>query len=129
MIDMGLVFVDALAFLTAVWVFQLVRRERLYVGYGVIFVVVIVMGGVTLTWPAVLGPLNALSDLSRRSGVLVGLALAFVLLMLIYILSQLTLLSNRVTRLTQEIAIRGAMSDLRSDGRDRRTRIDGPEGP
>jgi hypothetical protein len=102
--------VDLLALLTIIWVFRLVRHDRLYVGYGVIFVGVIVLGAVALTFPAVLGPLNALSRLSQRSAALVALTLAFVVLMLIYILSQLTLLSNRVTRLTQEIAIRDAVS-------------------
>ena len=115
MLDTGLVLVDALALLTIVWVFQLVRRDRLYVGYGVIFVVVLALGGVALTFPAVLVPLNALSSLSQRAAVLMGLALAFVVLMLIYILSQLTLLSNRVTRLTQEIAIREATANRSSE--------------
>ena len=110
MIDWGLVLVFALALLIIGWVFQLVRRDRLYVGYGVIFVVVIALGGVALTFPAVLAPLEVLSSLSQRSALLMGLALAFIVLMLIYILSQLTLLSNRVTSLTQEIAIMEAMS-------------------
>ena len=114
MVDPALL-VDLLALLTIIWVFRLVRQDRLYVGYGVIFVGVIVLGSVALTFPAALGFLNALSRLSQRSGALIALALGFVVLLLIYILSQLTLLSNRVTRLTQEIAIRNASSAAPSE--------------
>src|SRR4026207_325110 len=115
MIDSALVFVDLLALFIIVWVFQLVRRDRLYVGFGVIFVIVIAMGSVILTFPATLGPLNAFSSLAERSIVVMGLALVFVVLMLIYILSQTTLLSNRVARLTQELAIRDVTSNRSPD--------------
>jgi hypothetical protein len=115
MIDETLVFVDVLALVIMVWVFQLVRRDRLYVGFGVIFVIVIAMGGVILTFPATLGPLKAFSALAERSIVVIGLTLVFVVLMLIYILSQTTLLSNRVARLTQELALREVTSNRPPD--------------
>jgi hypothetical protein len=108
--DLPLALVDLLALAIIVWVFQLVRRDRLYVGFGVIFVVVVALGGSVVTFPGALAPFVAFSRLAARSPLVIGLALVFMLLMLIYILSQTTLLSNRVARLTQEIAIREAMS-------------------
>lgn len=109
------VVIDALGLLTIIWVFRLVRRERLYVGYGVIFVAIIALGSLTLTFAVVLGALHPLSRISQRGGALIGLTVVFVVVMLIYILSQLTLLSNRITRLTQELAIRNASSGAESD--------------
>ncbi len=100
--------VDLAAAWLILWLFQLVRRDRLYVGYGVIFVLVIAAGMVLVAFPGALGPLNRLAEAVTRAPGLVALALAFILLMLIYILTQVTMLSNRVTTLTQELAIREA---------------------
>lgn len=100
--------IDLAAACLIVWLFQLVRRDRLYVGYGVIFVLVVGAGGVLLSLPAALGPLNRLAAAAARAPGLLALALAFILLMLIYILTQVTLLSNRLTTLAQELAIRNA---------------------
>ena len=112
---MPVTLVDLLALLIVVWVFQLVRKDRLYVGFGVIFVIVMTIGALALTFPVLLGPFNAFSSLASRSLVLIGLALVFIVLMMIYILSQTTLLSNRVATLTRELAIREAMSHQPSD--------------
>jgi Uncharacterized conserved protein (DUF2304) len=118
---MAVVVVDLLACAIVLWVFQLVRGDRLYVGFGVIFVTVIAAGAVLLTFPSLLGPLDVFSVVAGRSQALVGLALVFVLVMLIFILSQTTILSNRIARLTQEIAIReaAAASTARTEPVDR----------
>ena len=108
MADLSVLIVDAIGLLTIVWLFQLVRRDRLYVGYGVIFVFVIFVGLVLLTLPGTRRPLDWLGELASRAPALVALGLAFVTLMLIYVLSQVTQLSNRLTTLTQELAIRDA---------------------
>jgi hypothetical protein len=107
-VDASILIVDAIGLLTIVWLFQLVRRDRLYVGYGVIFVFVLAAGLALLTFPSVRRPLDWIGALALRAPALVALGLAFVTLMLIYVLSQVTQLSNRLTRLTQELAIRGA---------------------
>lgn len=100
--------IDVAAAWLIVWLFQLVRRDRLYVGYGVIFVLVIAAGILLLSFPAALGPLNRLAAAAARAPGLLALAFAFILLMLIYILTQVTLLANRLTTLVQELAIREA---------------------
>jgi hypothetical protein len=102
----AVVLVDLAGLLLIVWLFHLVRRGQLYVGYAAIFVLVIVAGIAVLSIPAVLHRFNRLGTLLTSASGLVVLAIAFVLLMLIYILSQLTQLSNRVTSLAQELAIR-----------------------
>jgi predicted PurR-regulated permease PerM len=100
--------VDIGAVALIAWIFNLIRRDQMYVGYAAIFVLMIAAGMIAITFPPVLGFFNHFGRILREAAGLVVLALAFVVLMLIYILSQLTQLSNRVTSLTQELAIRGA---------------------
>jgi hypothetical protein len=88
-----------------VWIFNLVRRARLYVGYGVIFGVAITTAAVVVGLPPVLGAGAVLQ--AHIEGFIVG-ASAFVVVILVYTLSQVTLWSNRLTALTQELAIRQA---------------------
>jgi hypothetical protein len=106
--DLQIALVDAAAILLIVWVFNLIRRGRLYVGYGAIFVLVTAAGAAVLSVPALLARFNRLGTLLVSASGLVVLALAFTLVMLIYVLGQLTQLSNRVTSLAQELAIRRA---------------------
>ena len=127
MTDASVLIVDVLGLLTIVWLFQLVRRDRLYVGYGVIFVFVIAAGLVLLSFPATRRPLDWLGTLAARAPALMALGLAFVTLMLIYVLSQVTQLSNRLTRLTQELAIRSAL-DSQPPAPPTQPRRDGPGG-
>lgn len=110
MTDISVLTIDAIGLLIIVWLFQLVRRDRLYVGYGVIFVLVIAVGLLLLTAPTLRRPLDWLGALAAGAPALVALGLAFVTVMLIYILSQVTQLSNRLTTLTQELAIRDAVT-------------------
>ena len=90
------------------WIFDLVRRDRLYVGYGVIFVGAIVAGLAVLSLPGLLSPISRLwTNVLPASGFF-ELVLLFMLVLLIYAFSQLTLFSNRLTTLIQELAIREA---------------------
>jgi hypothetical protein len=82
-----------------------VRQDRLYVGYGVIFGVAITTAAVVVGLPPILGAGAVLR--AHIEGFIVG-ASAFVVLILVYTLSQVTLWSNRLTALTQELAIRQA---------------------
>jgi len=109
--DAAAIVIDVAGVLLIVWLFNLIRREQLYVGYAAMVVLVIVAGLITLSVPPLLARVNRLGLLLTSAAGLVVLALAFVLLMLVYILSQLTQLSNRVTALTQELAIRRASPD------------------
>ena len=87
------------------WILNLVRGGRLYVGYGVIFGVAISAACIVVGLPSLLGMGAVLR--AHREGLTVGAAI-FVVLILVYALGQLTILSNRLTTLTQELAIRHA---------------------
>jgi hypothetical protein len=103
----GLVLVDLLGLLLLLWVLNLVRVGRLYVGYGVLLVMVLLGGTVTLTAPPLArlaGRALAAFFPSPWAGVAV-LGLGFLLAMLVYVLSQVTVLANRLATLIQTLAI------------------------
>lgn len=87
------------------WVLNLVRHGRLYVGYGVIFITAIVGTMVTLSVPHLLLVVTHLVGAIFPASALTLLALCFIVVMLLYVLSQLTLVSNRLAGLIQELAI------------------------
>src|SRR6185369_896312 len=87
------------------WVFNLVRRGRLYVGYGVL-VVLAIAGGTT---GLVLAPLRHRVDFAFGalfSTVVIAAGVStMAIVALIYVLTQLTIISNRLAELTQQLAI------------------------
>ena len=87
------------------WILDLVRRGRLYVGYGVIFGLAISAACIVVGLPSLLG-MDAMLR-AHLEGLILGAAI-FMALILVYALGQLTILSNRLTTLTQELAIRRA---------------------
>jgi hypothetical protein len=88
-----------------VWILWLVRRGWLYVGYGVILGMAIAAAAIVVGVLPVVGLGGMLR--THREALVVG-ASAFNVLILVYTLSQVTRWSNRVTTLTQELAIQGA---------------------
>ena len=96
---------DLMGLFFLIWVLNLVRHGRLYVGYGVIFIVAILGTMVTLSVPQLLLGVTHLVGAIFPASALTLLALAFIMLMLLYVLSQLTLVSNRLAMLIQELAI------------------------
>ena len=107
---------DAGACALAWWTLRLVHRDRLYVGYGVIVllglaaeVIVASFGRARSALIVFTGMTTSLSAL----GVVTALIAAF---LAIYVLSQLTVLSNRLTQVVQELAITPLDAELGHDG-------------
>jgi hypothetical protein len=96
---------DLMGLFFLLWILNLVRHGRLYVGYGVIFIAAILGTMVTLSIPQLLLGVTHLVGAIFPASALTLLALAFIVLMLLYVLSQLTLVSNRLAVLIQELAI------------------------
>ena len=103
---MGLFFI--------VWILNLVRHSRLYVGYGVLFIVAILGTMIMLSVPPFLLGVTHLIGAIFPASALTLLALAFIVLMLLYVLSQLTLVSNRLAVLIQELAIERGKESART---------------
>jgi uncharacterized protein DUF2304 len=107
MIGRGTILFDIVAIALALWTARLVRRDRLYVGYGVIVLLLLGAGVVLMSVPApwVMG---FVSWFTGSASPVVAIGIAAVLagaLLVIYMLSQLTIISNRLTTVVQELAL------------------------
>lgn len=104
----GIIVLNLIGLMLLIWVLNLVRRGRLYVGYGIIFVLTILGIIVILSVPTLLTFVTHLVGAVFPTSALTLLALCFIVLMLVYVLTQVTLVSNRVAVLVQELAVQRA---------------------
>lgn len=104
----GILILDLIALALLLWVANLVRRGSLYVGYGVVFIITTLGVMLILSVPQLLAVLVRLVGAVFPVSALTLLALCFIVFMLIYILTQVTMLSNRLTVLVQGLAIQQA---------------------
>jgi len=101
----------AIGIVLLAWVVTLIRRGRLYVGYGVIFVFGTLVAMTILIVPALLGAVTRASVALLPVPSLIIVALVIFTFLMVYVFTQITILSNRVMRLTQELAIRNAKQE------------------
>lgn len=106
----GVVLIGAAA-LTALWLLDLVRRGRLYVGYGIVLLALLIVVAAVCAFSPARAMIGQALDVLFPSEPLAVIGLSALLLLLIYVLHQLSILSDRVARLTQEIALRDPKSD------------------
>ena len=100
----SLVF-DAGACVLAAWTLRLVHRDRLYVGYGVIVLLGLAAEVMVASFGRARSALILFTGMTTSLSAL-GVAAALIAAVLtIYVLSQLTVLSNRLTQVVQELAI------------------------
>jgi len=107
----GVVLGIAVGIVLLAWVVTLIRRGRLYVGYGVIFVFGTLVAMTILIVPSLLGAVTRASVALLPVPSLIIVALVIFTFLMVYVFTQITILSNRVMRLTQELAIRNARQD------------------
>lgn len=105
---------DLMGLFFLIWILNLIRHGRLYVGYGVIFIAAILGTMITLSVPKLLLGVTHLVGAIFPASALTLLALGFIVLMLLYVLSQLTLVSNRLAVLIQELAIERSRESARA---------------
>jgi hypothetical protein len=109
----GILVLNLIAVALLVWVLNLVRHGRLYVGYGVIFVAATIGTMLLLTVPWLQMTVTRLIGAVFPASALTLLALCFIVLMLLYILTQITIVSNRLSKLVQQLAIERARAEAR----------------
>lgn len=113
----GIVAINLIALALLLWTLNLVRQGRLYVGYGVMFIFIIASAMVTVSVPKLLHFVTALVGAVFPVSALTLIALGFIAFLFIYILTQLTIISDRLATLVQELAIRNTKeSSENADG-------------
>ncbi|MBK9313246.1 MAG: DUF2304 domain-containing protein [Acidobacteria bacterium] len=104
----GIIVLILVGLVLMVWILDLVRRDRLYVGYGAVFIIPIVCVILVLSLPQLLSYITRLIGAIFPASALTLLALCFIVFMLVYILTQVTIVSNRLAVVVQELAIQRA---------------------
>jgi hypothetical protein len=113
----GIVLGLSIGIVLLLWVVNLIRQDRLYVGYGVIFVFGTLAAMIVLAVPPLLGTVTRASAALLPVAALSIVPLVIFTFLMVYIFAQISILSNRVMRLTQELAIRNAREDADLDPR------------
>ena len=115
MTTLGAILLAIAAFLTVLWILDLVRRGKLYVGYGIVFLFLVS----SIVIVSILPPVRDLAERALRVFFpfepIAIIGLAATVLLLVYVLHQLSVLSDRVAYLTQEIAIRDRTETVREE--------------
>ncbi len=93
------------------WVMNLIGRDRLYVGYGVIFILGTLVAMTVLVVPSLLDAVTRATVRLLPVPSLSIVALVIFTFLMVYVFTQISVLSNRVMRLTQELAIRNAQQE------------------
>ncbi len=111
----GIVAAMAIGFGLLLWVAVLIRQDRLYAGYGVIFIVGTIAAMIVLAVPPLLRLATDASVALMPVPSLSLVAIVLLAFLVVYVFIQISVLSNRVMRLTQELAIRRAEHEQSSE--------------
>jgi hypothetical protein len=97
----GILIVDIIGVLLFGWVISLIRKGRLYVGYGSALLITI---GVIICVASIPGFTHRIGNVVLGS-LPVFLAIYCILFALIYVFREITMISRRLRTLTQQLAI------------------------
>ncbi len=126
MTTLGIVLLDLIGLVLLLWMLDQVRRNRLYVGYGVLFGSAIIAALVVLSVAPFRHSVTRFATIVFPASGLTLLAFCFTVFMLIYVLTQVTMLSNRVATLIQRLAIEQVHMQTRVETRQDGTSIERP---
>jgi hypothetical protein len=104
----GIILLDLIGFVLLLWILDQVRRDRLYVGYGIVLVLTDLCAILVLSVSPLLTFVTHLVGAVFPASALTFLALYFIVFMLVYMLTQVTLLANRLATVVQQLAIQQA---------------------
>ena len=112
---LGALVFDVVSLILILWLLNLVRLGRLYVGYGIVLLFAIAGTAGIVSVPAARALAGRwLHVLFPGAELIVVMWLAFVLI-LIYLLAQLTRIVYRLSALVQELALRDPQSSRNAD--------------
>jgi hypothetical protein len=112
---LGIAVGTAIGIALLLWVVVLIRQDRLYAGYGVIFIVGTIAAIAVLIVPPWLRAATAASVALMPEPSLSLVAIVLLTFLVVYVFIQISVLANRVMRLTQELAIRTAQREQPAD--------------
>ncbi len=109
----GIIVLILIGLALLVWILDLIRRDRLYVGHGIVFIIAILGVILILAIPSLLIAVTHLVGAIFPASALTLLALCFIVFLLVYILTQVTIVSNRLAAVVQHLGIQQAKESAR----------------
>jgi hypothetical protein len=101
----GVVVLDILGLVVLLWILNLTRLGRLYVGYGVVFIALVLATLLTVSMPPLRSLVGDLAQSLFPNGGLLVIGFSAAVLVAVYVFTQLTVIANRLSVLVQEIAL------------------------
>lgn len=101
----GAIVIDLLGLALILTIVHLTRTEKLYAGYGVIWLAAIVGGMTLVSFPPLLAFVSSALGALVEVSALTLLAFAFVFAVLIYMSVQITIAGARITEIARTIAL------------------------
>lgn len=109
----GVIILILIGLILVFWILDLVRRDNLYVGYGIVFILSILGVILVLAVPPLLAFVTRMVGAIFPASALTLLALCFIVFMLVYVFTQVTIVSNRLALVVQELAVQQAKESAR----------------
>ena len=107
----GILLINIAALILLFWVLNLIRKAKLYAGYGVMFILLLLSIMVIASIPGTPQLVANLVTLVFPSSGFLLIALSFIAFLFIYVMTQLTIISDRLANLVQKLAIQNAIED------------------
>ena len=107
----GILLINITALILLLWVLNLIRRAKLYAGYGVMFILLLLSIMLIASIPGAPQLVAQLVTLIFPASGFLLIALSFIAFLFIYVMTQLTIISDRLANLVQNLAIQNAIKD------------------
>ena len=107
----GTIILLIIGLVVELWILNLVQRDRLYAGYGVLLSMTIAGVMLVVAIPPLLAGVTRMVGAIFPVSALTLLALGFLFVMLVYLLTQVTIVSNRLAAAIQELAVQRTKED------------------
>ena len=107
----GILLINITALILLFWVLNLIRRAKLYAGYGVMFILLLLSIMLIASIPGAPQLVAQLVSMVFPASGFLLIALSFIAFLFIYVMTQLTIISDRLANLVQKLAIQNAIKD------------------
>jgi hypothetical protein len=108
----GILILTLIGVLYLLWITRLISRQRLHPAYGTVWIFWMVLGILIVVIPPLLNWVTALMGATFPASALSLLAFVILFGMQIYLLSQLSIISRRVTLIAQSLAIKQGETNI-----------------
>jgi hypothetical protein len=105
MTPQGVLVLSMIGIVYLVWITRLIRRGKLHISYGVVWIVWIVLGVAIVAIQPLLQLVTTLVGAVYPASALALLAFGLLFAMQVYLLTQITILNQRIVAIAEHLAV------------------------